>query len=78
MNCTNCCGSRTGSMRSMSVLIMLKIAVFAPNAERQRHDGHRREPALFGEQAEGEAEILNHETGGSKDPPLVWFRQAGH
>ena len=30
VSCTNCCGSRTGSHRSINASIRLKIAVLAP------------------------------------------------
>jgi len=43
------------------------------DAERQRHDGNRREPVLFDEHPNGKSEVLNHVVqGGSKDPPYVW------
>ncbi len=36
----SCCGRAYGSGRKMTALTMEKMAVFAPDAERRRQDGH--------------------------------------
>src|SRR5258708_37758262 len=58
LSSTNCEGFSTGSARSITASIKLKMAVFAPMPNAKGEDGHRRKAGRFREHAQAIADDL--------------------